>query len=277
MKEYLSKIDRAPVLSELESIYSFDNTNSKDKNINQILIGYLFTESNGNKELFLYRLKKSLLIKNSGFWIFGKKISSTNAEKIKIDRIKNGFNLPTSKKDCLASIYKRKDTSEGKQYKIKIFKAYDFDEVFQTCDTKHKYVDRILEKFESANNPISLTKEQILVKFKTDELPEIKNCIYNDDNLTRTFASFHDNKNRIIKNISLEKLKQVLKVLKLHVENNADAGFNINNIPVLTTDNKLEVTSKSIPTFAALLDNKVIQRLLDNTIEIPYFKSHSVN
>ncbi|MHA6498608.1 hypothetical protein ACX3VG_18680, partial [Escherichia coli] len=52
LKEYLSKIDRAPVLSELESIYSFDNTNSKDKNINQILIGYLFTESNCNKELF---------------------------------------------------------------------------------------------------------------------------------------------------------------------------------------------------------------------------------
>ena len=58
--------------------------------------------------------------------------------------------------------------------------------------------------------------------------------------------------------------------------NNADAGFEIKNIPVLNKNKELEVTAESIPTFAALLDNKVIQRLLSNNIEIPYFKRHKI-
>ncbi|MGO5502540.1 hypothetical protein ACTQV8_07080 [Lactobacillus amylovorus] len=38
---------------------------------------------------------------------------------------------------------------------------------------------------------------------------------------------------------------------------------------------ELKVSEDSIPTFAALLDNKVIQRLLNNQIEIPYYKRMS--
>ena len=64
--------------------------------------------------------------------------------------------------------------------------------------------------------------------------------------------------------------------LKKFVKNNADAGFEQKNIPVFDAKAKeLKVSEDSIPTFAALLDNKVIQRLLNNQIEIPYYKRMS--
>ena len=180
--------------------------------------------------------------------------------------------MPVS--DCLASIYKRKDSNEGKQYKAKIYQAVIFDKAFKTLETQHKYVDRTLEKFASTSDPIKLLKDdKVTVSFSN--LDKLKQVIYDDDHLTKTFAAFHDNKNRIIKQIDLQKLKDVLDTLKDHIQNNADAGFELKNIPVLNSSNKLEVTEDSVPTFAALLDNKVIQRLLSNKIEIPYFKRHS--
>ena len=71
-------------------------------------------------------------------------------------------------------------------------------------------------------------------------------------------------------------LLKILDTLKDFVKNNADAGFEQKNIPVFDADAKeLKVSEDSIPTFAALLDNKVIRRLLNNQIEIPYYKRMS--
>jgi hypothetical protein len=114
------------------------------------------------------------------------------------------------------------------------------------------------------------------VSFENANLPNLKNIIYSDDHLTKTFANYHDNGRRKIKQIGYDELQKVLDILRNYVKDNADARFGSKNIPTLK-DGKLEVTEDSIPTFAALLDNKVIQRLLNNNIEIPYFKRHPSN
>lgn len=267
LKNLLIGIENTPILKSTNDV--FDNGGLK-----YTLVGYLSKEDNGNQELFLYRLKETNLVKDSGFWIFKKKNAASKSNSVKIEQVDAGFNLPVS--DCIASIYKRKDSNEGKQYKAKIYQAVMFDKIFQTVETQHKYVNRTLEKFASTNDPIKLLKDdKVTVSFKRSNLNRLKQVIYSDDHLTKTFATFHDNKNRIIKQIDLQKLKDVLDTLKDHVQNNADAGFELKNIPVLNSSNKLEVTEDSVPTFAALLDNKVIQRLLSNKIEIPYFKRHS--
>lgn len=267
LKRLLMNIENTPVLNSTNNVFN-------NGNLNYILIGYLSQENNGNQELFLYRLKETNLVKDRGFWIFKKKNAASKSHSVKIEQVDDGFNLPIS--DCLASIYKRKDSNEGKQYKAKIYQAVMFDKIFQTVETQHEYVDRTLEKFASTSNPIKLLKDdKVTVSFKNSDLNKLKQVIYSDDPLTKTFATFHDNKNRIIKQIDLQKLKDVLDTLKDYVQDNADAGFEIKNIPVLNSSNELEVTEDSVPTFAALLDNKVIQRLLSNQIEIPYFKKHS--
>lgn len=54
--------------------------------------------------------------------------------------------------------------------------------------------------------------------------------------------------------------------------NNAEANFELKNIPTLDEKGNLIVNADSTPIFAALLENKIIQRLLNNDIEIPYYK-----
>ena len=267
LKPLLLNIDKPPMLDSASSIYD------KDGNLSYTLVGYLFKEDNGNQELFLYQLKKSNLVKDKGFLaLFKKKSGDLHNNKLTVEQIEDGFNLPIT--DCLASIYKRKDSNEGKQYKVKIYQAYIFDKVFKTSDTQHEYVERNLQKFEST---VKIAKDDdVSISFKNANLSNLKNVIYSDDHLTRTFANYHDNGRRKIKQIGYDELQKVLDILKDYVKNNADARFESKNIPTLK-DGILEVTEDSIPTFAALLDNKVIQRLLNNDIEIPYFKRHPNN
>lgn len=263
LKNLLLNIDKLPMLP------SINNAFNKNGNLDYTLIGYLYEEDNGNQELFLYRLRKSNLVKDGGFFVFKKKSGSLHANTVKVEQIDNGFNLPTT--DCLSSIYKRKDSKEGKQYKVKVYQAYIFDNVFQTSETQHEYVDRTINKFKTTTK---ITKDdKVSITFEKANLSKLKNIIFSDDHLTKTFAGYHDSSKRIIKQISIDKLNDVLSTLQNHVKNNADAGFNLKNIPKLHGE-KLEVTEDSVPTFAALLDNKVIQRLLNNKIEIPYFRRH---
>ena len=146
--------------------------------------------------------------------------------------------------------------------------------MFDTLETQHKYVDRTLKRFSSSESQITIAKNKIKVSFT--DIKKLKTKIYSDSHLTKTFANYHDTNRRKIKQISSDKLKEVLDTLKKFVKNNADAGFEQKNIPVFDAKAKeLKVSEDSIPTFAALLDNKVIQRLLNNQIEIPYYKRMS--
>lgn len=266
LKELITGLDRTKELQSMNDLYNDDNE------LLYNVIGYLVEEDNGNKGLFLYQLKKTNLVKDKGFWIFKKKAGSGNGSEVKVEQITDGFNLPVD--DCLASLYKRKDETEGKVYKAKIYQAYLFDNVFDTLETQHKYVDRTLKRFSSSESQITIAKNKIKVSFT--DIKKLKTKIYSDSHLTKTFANYHDTNRRKIKQISSDKLKEVLDTLKKFVKNNADAGFEQKNIPVFDAKAKeLKVSEDSIPTFAALLDNKVIQRLLNNQIEIPYYKRMS--
>lgn len=266
LKEFMAGLDKTKELQSMNDLYNEDNK------LLYNIVGYLVEEDNGNKGLFLYPLKKTNLVKDRGFWIFKKKAGSGKGSEVKVEQITDGFNLPVD--DCLASLYKRRDEAEGKAYKARIYQAYLFDKVFDTLETQHKYVDRTLKKFGSSESQITIANNEIKVSFTNIENLETK--IYSDTHLTKTFANYHDTNRRKIKQISSKKLKEVLDTLKDFVKNNADAGFEQKNIPVFDADAKeLKVSEDSIPTFAALLDNKVIRRLLNNQIEIPYYKRMS--
>lgn len=263
LKKLMANIDRTDELKNVSDLYD-----DKDVLLYDI-VGYLAEEDNENKELFLYQLKKVNLVKNGGFLVFNRKAGSGNGTNVKVEHITDGFNLPLD--GCFASLYKRRDSAEGKVYKAKIYQAYLFDEVFQTLETQHEYVDRTLKKFSNIDSPIRITRDNIGVSFIN--MDKLKNSIYSDSHLTKTFANYHDSQQRKIKQITSDKLEEVLDKLRDYVKNNADAGFEQKNIPKFDLKTKeLEVSENSIPTFSALLDNKVIQRLLNNQIEIPYYK-----
>ncbi|MCX8725702.1 hypothetical protein [Lactobacillus sp. B4007] len=276
-KKIMSNLNDASELKSIKNIFNDDGELLCN------MVAYISKKENGDEELFLYNIGKNNLIKDIGFWLFnfkkgrqkaiGQKVGSTKNNGAYIEQVENGFSLPTN--SCIASFYNRKNTSEGNQYKIKIYQAYNFDEAFNVTETQHEYVDRILKKFNKKNDSIKLTKENISVNFINKDYDEIEKVIYKSEGLTKTFVNFHDSQRRIIKKIDLEELKDVIKSLKEYVDKNADAGFVLENIPEINeVNNELEVTKDSIPTFAALLDNKIIERLLNKKIEIPYFKKH---
>lgn len=266
LKEILANAKNAHTLNKIDEV--FDEEGKLTCNV----VAYISKKDNGDKELFIYELSPVNLVKDKGFWIFKKKVGTSNKIEAKVEQIENGFSLPTNK--LIASLYKRKDPKQGKQYKAIIYQAYDFDEVFNTKQTQYEYVDRILAKFSDSKNSIKLTSDKIGVIWKEDKLDKIRNVIFEDDYLTKIFACFHDSKRRIIKKIGKDKLKSVLETLRDYVGNNSDANFGLENIPTLTKKNSLEITEESVPTFAALLDNKVIERLLNNEIVIPFYKKH---
>lgn len=266
LKKLLSSAEPASTLKSIDDIFD------KEGKLSCNVVAYISEKDNGDKELFLYELSSVNLVKDKGFWIFKKKVGTSNNNAARVEQVENGFNLPTNK--CIASLYKRNDVSEGFQYKAKVYQAYDFDQVFNTQQTQHEYVNRTLKKFLDPKKPIKLTSNEIKVSFDEDKIDKIKQTIYEDDYLTKTFVNFHDNKKRTIKKIGIDELKSVLDTLKDYVNNNADAGFGLENIPTINDEGSLEITEASIPTFAALLDNKVIERLLNKAIEIPYFKRH---
>lgn len=92
-------------------------------------------------------------------------------------------------------------------------------------------------------------------------------------NQLQLFARFKGTKSSTIQKIGIDKLEQALDRLKAYVESDATAKFSIINIPSIDKE-KLEifVTEDQVPILAALLENKVIERILDKSIRVPYFE-----
>lgn len=263
-------------LTSIQDLKSINDIFDSNGNLSCNLIAYISENENGERNLFLYKLAKTNLIKDKGFLKFTKKAGSSEANDVKIEQINNGFNLPTNK--CIASLKIEKYGGKKTKYTAKIYNAYEFDNSLNTTETQHTYVKRTLNKFVRPDKPIKLTKDNISVSFKKNKaktLSSIEQAIFDNVYLTKTFANFHDNKNRIIKKISKKNLEDVLNYLNKYVKQNKNIGFTKKNIPKLIYNKKnitgLKVTKDSVPIFAALLDNKVIERLLDGKVEIPYY------
>lgn len=95
----------------------------------------------------------------------------------------------------------------------------------------------------------------------------------NAKSVRRPLANYTDNVKRTIKRIDPNDLNRLIEELNKAVEDkNVKVNFNKNNIPKIDLKNKiLDVTSDSIPIFSAMLENKVIEKLLSHEIFIPYY------
>lgn len=150
-----------------------------------------------------------------------------------------------------------------------------FDELFETFDTQKKYVENTLNKFSDTQSPTRLTTDKVKVQISEND-EEVRRLIYSNKKLTKTFASFTGSTRNTIQKIKSSKVKDVLEKLNSYVQENADSKFEIINIPKLIEDDEemvLQVDVNSAPIFAALLENKIIQRLLNDEIQIPYYNN----
>lgn len=230
-------------------------------------------ECSKQSALYIYETKHSSYMKNKILGIG----DSTNAKAIKLVSARNSINFPYT--DCVATFFIKEIISKGKKgqsellSKVEVFNPYKFDSMFHATKTQKKYVENVIKQMLDKNkdNKLTLTNDDlsVVVPSEGDLLKEI----YKKDIVLESFANFNSNKRRKIQNISSKDLSEVLDQLKKYANDNADAPFNEGNVPKLDETNEtITLSPDTVIIFAALLDNKVIEQLLDHKITSPYFK-----
>ncbi|WP_423493156.1 hypothetical protein [Lacticaseibacillus paracasei] len=215
----------------------------------------------------IFPFQKTLVVKEKTFMFFKPHLADTKARSFEIASFNKAFQLPVVNNVC--NFYKSAPDQET-IFKANIFDVFWLDMLFQSGQTKKQYAAKTFDRFERESDPLTLTSDAIRVEFKDDEKKSVRDAVYADDYLSNTFGKFSGSKHYKIQSIPMVTLSNVLEEIKAFVRSDASAGFGLENIPSLV-NNRLVVTPNSVPVFSALLENKVIKRLLNGVIEIPYY------
>lgn len=276
LKDLMKKIEDRDLglLQTWNEAFSEDTVNTK-----KIIAYYNNAEENEvhSSSAYIYALNNKVLVKNKIMLFKKRKFNATDAEELYIEPVEGRIDLPVDKKNCIVSFHKKiQETGETRETtKVNVYNALGFDELFETFDTQKKYVENTLNKFSDTQSPTRLTTDKVKVQISEND-EEVRRLIYSNKKLTKTFASFTGSTRNTIQKIKSSKVKDVLEKLNSYVQENADSKFEIINIPKLIEDDEemvLQVDVNSAPIFAALLENKIIQRLLNDEIQIPYYNN----
>ncbi|GEA91378.1 hypothetical protein [Leuconostoc mesenteroides] len=250
-------------------------------------VAYFYHSHHNNSEQFqlsIFNLKKSQILSNKELLMFNKiKIADTQIDpvtgvrEIELLSIDDGINLPES--DCVSTFSLKNidnqgaNTESGEMETEKevvsgtIFDAIKFDDLFNDFGIKRKYADNVLKKFQKKK--FKLTADEINVQIENSE--KVLSNISDNTKLLDAFANFRGSARSTINKVSLVELKAVLVTLKKYITNDAESTtYTAINVPEMSDDDKIILTEHSVAIFAALLENKVIERLLTHEINIPY-------
>ncbi|ANZ70388.1 hypothetical protein AYR57_08690 [Pediococcus claussenii] len=227
------------------------------------------------KHLYVYPLKDSMSVRNCvGLFSRPKKLGSTDAEKLEVHEVDNGFYLP--EKDCICSFHVK---TVGTQQKIikttKVYKAFAFSELFELKKINERYAEHTIDKFIAKDDPLKLTQDKYGVSFAGNsdvEVKKVKDKVTSDELLSKSFARFRGTQNSTIQKVGIVRFKKAIKRLNEYVDSDASANFNKFNIPTIDEENKkIIVNEEQVAVFAELIQNNVVERILNNSIQIPYF------
>ena len=211
---------------------------------------------------------QKFLVKDKTFLMGKKKVGTSNEVALEVKEFEKGLDLPFSNFLCKVS------SSGEEKFSIEVYDAYTFDSALQLTDCINDYAKKVLERFNSKEkNKFLLTKSEIAVEIK--ELSQVLDVIKNNYKLSKALSLFRGHGRKTINQIDEEKLKDALEILKKYSKDK-DACFSEENIPeFIESDNKLIVSEKQIKIFTALLDNKIVEKILDRKIELPFFEDES--
>lgn len=255
----------------------FDST----KNFIPNIIVYKLKQENDNGEknecLYIHSIKESMLLKNKTV-IFGKgrkKDKESGASEFNFLSETQFLTLP--EKDFICSVEKIED-----RISVKVYRAFELDTIFKVESLIDGYAEKKIYRFVNDGNgkefKLTSDKSEVLFSDKSgkDVTSDVVNAITGSDNLQlkKTYASFSGRSNKTIQSISLIRLEKVVNSLKAYVnDHKAETLFGIEEIPRIDLEkNKIYVDDKSVKIFAAMLNNEIIQKLLDEKIEIPYYQ-----
>lgn len=251
---------------------------------NQLLyssIVYLFKavdEENSEKpkklehtRLYVYQLKKNRILKNE-LNLF-KKVKThpiDGNDLMSIISIEQGFSLPIEISDAVSTFTEKQLSVDEKIVTVNVLNATKFDEIFDTLDTQKAYAEHVLKKFLKGDT--TLSSDNLKVKLESGVTEEnILSEVATDDQLLKAFSSFKGTTRSTIQNTSKKQISDMFDYLRGRIKIDADLLFTSDDIP--TIDNgEIILTVRSVKIFTALLENKIIEKLLSQSIVIPYFE-----
>lgn len=244
-------------------------------------IAYLFksSEGTGDKQskvlehtrLYVYQLKKNGILNNE-LNIFKKNKTDPidGNDVMSLISIKQGFSLPVENSDSISTFTEKQLSETEKIVTVNVLNATKFDEIFDTLDTQKAYAERVLKKFVNGSSTIS--SDELKVKLATNVIEkDILSEIAKDDQLLKAFSSFKGTKRSTIQNTSKKEISDMFDYLRDRIKKDADLLFVNDDIPTINKD-EIILTERSVKIFTALLENKIIEKLLSHSIVIPYFE-----
>ncbi|WP_407124473.1 hypothetical protein [Weissella paramesenteroides] len=273
LMEMLNYDTNIPILQSFSEL--FDSNNLL---YTSIVYFYKASEGDVSKEdnlehtrLYVYQLKKSGILKNKlNMFKRVKTDPIENNDMMSIISIDEGFSLPFEEHDSVATFTEKQLSETEKIITINVLNASKFDEIFDTRETQAAYASHVLEKFLNGNLTLSSNNLRIELGNKVNK-EDILSEVTADDQLLKAFSSFKGTQRSTIQQTSKEEISDVFNYLRERIKVDADLLFSNEDIPTINND-KIILTKRSVKIFTALLENKIIEKLLNKNIVIPYFE-----
>lgn len=229
--------------------------------------------------MYINSFKNNMLMEDRTI-LFGlkkKKDKEIGVNEIGVLEERNVFVLPD--KDFVCSIENEENITS-----LKVYKAMDLDKLFSVENLIDDYAEKKIRRFVSndKDKKFKLTSNNAEVLFKdpdghdrTDKV--VKEIITSKDiHLKKTYATFSGRSTKTVQKINLTRLSEVIESLKEYIyDPQTDSLFTEIELPRIDIKkSEIYVDEKSVKIFAAMLNNEIIQKLLDGTIEIPYYQEN---
>lgn len=261
---------------------SLDDLFGKDNTFQPNIIVYKLDEVYEDikkKCMYINSFKHNMLMEDRTI-LFGlkkKKDIESGVNEIGVLDRRNVFVLPD--KDFICSI-----ENEGNITSLKVYKAMDLDKLFRVENLIDDYAEKKIRRFVSndKDKKFKITSNNADVFFKDsyghDRTKEVvEEIITSDDiHLKKTYATFSGRSTKTVQRIDLKRLSEVIESLKKYISDpQTDNLFTEIELPRIDVKKReVYVDEKSVKIFAAMLNNEIIQKLLDGTIEIPYYQEY---
>ena len=257
----LFDIDYSASDTRLKSIDDINHLDSENP-FKPTLALYYYTED-GEEFILVTTLNvKKLIVKDKLFLGFKKRAGVNNGIDMIAHEIKDSIELPMSNFICMIS-KKNNDI-----YSINVYDTFKVDKQFQLFNHINDYAKNVLNRFNSSDaNKFLLTTDEIEVQI--DDIDLIMNVVIDNEALSKSLSFYSGHGNKMINKITAEKLLEAINSLQDHVEDENNK-YTLEDIPKYEND-KLTVSGNQIRIFVALLNNQIVEKILNNQIELPYF------
>ena len=245
----------------LKSIDDIDFSNSQN-GFKPNLVLYYYLENEEEIILIAPLNLNKLLVKDKLFLGLKKHTGVNNGIDMITHEIKDSIELPMSSFICMIS--KKNNTA----FSINVYDTFKVDKQFQLSAHINKYAENVLNRFNTSDsNKLLLTADQVEVQI--DDITSIMDIVTDNDALSKSLSFYSGHGNKMINKITGEKLLEAINSLQAHVgdENNK---YTLEDIPKFE-NNKLTVSGNQIRIFVALLNNQIVEKILNNQLELPYF------